>query len=573
MERNYKIQSGKVVVEIDEDGNIIKLFDREKKIDFVGGGKAHSGRGLKIWVKEGKLGRDPQGKLSHKFSNVTFEKPIIRVDGSSVHMEKTKEADTLKIDYSIEDDRFKILVELQNTGKRKLKQLEFFFSWDVPPGTNILIPGGKRYLNYVIPPFGRCVTKNLPFKKGFLYIIRKDGNGIKIEFSDLVLYVIYHRGHMCMVGGYTDGKMVEKDKSLKELISMSFCSRKNVYSPVAKKEFIFPEISKDPWFEKRFIHLILYGGRVDLGQFFTILENLRKIGYNGVILGIGKGMKYESYPQVAEKWSYTKNEMKEIRNYIKNLGMEIIPEFPTLGHQNDTNLIKIDRSIVEDPNNPFVYCTSNPKTYQVIFSLLSEIIEIFNPQYFHLTHDEVQHWFSEKRMGICEKCKRKKLWEIYSEDVNRLHNFLKSQNIRMTLWGDMLLDHRKFKICNCNGTIGNIYKAIDLIPKDVLIFDWHYHYYKSYPSLRYFRNKGFEVFPGMSFFKPKAIASFSRYSKKIGINKGAIETTWAIPTVEELPLEPIFIASQIFQNPDYNLGKLKSQAYQFAYYLYNKINR
>ncbi|MCM8809536.1 MAG: hypothetical protein NC917_03790 [Candidatus Omnitrophica bacterium] len=143
----------------------------------------------------------------------------------------------------------------------------------------------------------------------------------------------------------------------------------------------------------------------------------------------------------------------------------------------------------------------------------------------------------------------------------------------MSLWGDMLLDHRKFKICNCNGAVGNVYKAIDLIPKDIIIFDWHYHYYKKYPSLDYFLSKGFKVFPATSFFKSKAVASFARYAKKIGLKDGIIVTTWAVPIIEELPIENIFIASQLFQNPEINLNKLKQNALKFALYLYKEVKK
>jgi len=335
----------------------------------------------------------------------------------------------------------------------------------------------------------------------------------------------YNRGKMCVIGGYTDAKLVKKERKLEETIKI-MPYKKKIYTHPREEKFVFPEVSENPWFQKRLIHLSLYYQRVDLQSLFFVLRNLKKIGYNGVVLGIGKGMRYESYPQVSEEWSYTKAEVMEIKRSLEEMGMEIIPEFPTLGHQNDTNLARVDPSLVEDPENPSVYCTSNPKTYTVIFSLLEEIIEIFRPGFFHLTHDEVQHWFSKRKMGICERCKDKKLWEIYSEDVNKLHEFLDSKGIRMTLWGDMLLDHRRFKICNCNGAAGNIYKSIDLISKDILVFDWHYHYYRSYPSLDYFRDKGFDVFPAMSFFRPEAVASFTRYSKKTGIRGGAIETTW-----------------------------------------------
>ncbi|MCM8785320.1 MAG: family 20 glycosylhydrolase [Candidatus Omnitrophica bacterium] len=571
-QKNSILESEKLKVFIGEDGNIISLLDKINNIEFVRWKNIFRKDGLQIWIKEGFVGRDPNGYLSHKFSEIIFAQSSIKKENSKIIIEKNKNDEKFEILYDLKD-YLDILTTLKNLGERKFKQFEFFFSWEIPAGTNILVPGKNRYFRYIVPPFGRIITRYFKFYNKPIYIIRPDKNGIKIEFSELLRYVIYNRGKMCVVGGFTNIKRVDKNKSISENIKISLYKSKNIKKITEDDNFVLPGPLKNPYFKKRFIHISLYYKRVDLNNFFKIIKNLNRIGYNGVILGIGKGMKFESYPEISEEWSYSKKEMKEINDYIKSIGMEIIPEFPTLGHQNDTNLVKVDPEIVEDPKNPFVYCTSNPKTYQVIFSILEEIIDIFKPEIMHLTHDEVQHWFSKKRMGICNRCKNRKLWEIYSEDVNKLHSFLFKKNIRMSLWGDMLLDHRKFKICNCNGAVGDVYKAIDLIPKDIIIFDWHYHYYKKYPSLDYFLNKGFKVFPATSFFNPKAVASFCRYAKKIGLNDGVIETTWAVPVIEELPIENIFISSQIFQNPEINLNKIKNISLKFALYLYKEVKK
>jgi len=564
-----KIETEKIKVEIDNSGTVEKLIDKKNNINFVKENNIFRKGGLRIWVKEGKRGRDPGKKLSHKFDPITHQKGKFLKKKEKILYRKKLNGEVLDITYSTKGNGVEIETELKSRDK-KLVQFEFFFSWDLPAGTNILVPRKKKYFTYVITHFGRIITRNFRFVKSPVYIIREDDYGIEVEFSDLFEYVIYHRGNIRVIGGYTDAKIIKKGKALKEKIKIEPVEKKSIYKPAIKEKFTFPPILKNPYFKDRWIYLSLYYRRVELKKLFFLFRNLKKIGYTGIILGIGKGMKYDSYPQISERWSYSKDEMREIRDYLKSLKMDIIPEFPTLGHQNDTNLAKVDESLVEDPKNPTVYCTSNPKTYKVIFSLLDEIIEIFKPEYFHLTHDEVQYWFSKKKMGICERCKGLKAWEIYSEDVKKLHAFLKSKNIKMCLWGDMLLDHRKFKICNCNGAVGNVYKAIDLIPRDIFIYDWHYHTFSSYPSLNYFRENGFDVFPAVSFFKPEAVASFTRYAKKIGINRGAIETTWAVPVVEELPLETIFIASQLFQNPDYDLRSLKKKAYEFANFLYRR---
>ena len=43
-----------------------------------------------------------------------------------------------------------------------------------------------------------------------------------------------------------------------------------------------------------------------------------------------------------------------------------------------------------------------------------------------------------------------------------------------------------------NGT----HPAIDMIPKDIVICDWHYEVLEDYPSIAHFLEKGFPVLPG-----------------------------------------------------------------------------
>ena len=77
----------------------------------------------------------------------------------------------------------------------------------------------------------------------------------------------------------------------------------------------------------------------------------------------------------------------------------------------------------------------------------------------------------------------------------------------MLMWADRLLDDAKFSYgkweASQNGTSG----AIDRIPKDIILCDWHYHTTRQgYPSIAYFQQKGFRVLPSTWRNKDAALA-------------------------------------------------------------------
>ena len=65
----------------------------------------------------------------------------------------------------------------------------------------------------------------------------------------------------------------------------------------------------------------------------------------------------------------------------------------------------------------------------------------------------------------------------------------------MLMWGDRLIDANVMKYGKWEASENGTAPAIDLIPKDIIICDWHYEQRTDYPSVRYFQEKGFRVWP------------------------------------------------------------------------------
>jgi hypothetical protein len=97
----------------------------------------------------------------------------------------------------------------------------------------------------------------------------------------------------------------------------------------------------------------------------------------------------------------------------------------------------------------------------------------------------------------------------------------------MLMWGDRLLDDKEMKYGEWESSRNGTAAAVDLVPKDVVICDWHYELREAYPSVPFFARKGFRVWPS-SWRNEKAALAFLEYARQNGDDKllGHLCTTW-----------------------------------------------
>lgn len=98
----------------------------------------------------------------------------------------------------------------------------------------------------------------------------------------------------------------------------------------------------------------------------------------------------------------------------------------------------------------------------------------------------------------------------------------------MMMWADRLIDRKTIDYgneyeCSDNGT-GS---AVDHIPTDVILCDWHYEVRDTYPSTAYFQQKGFRVLPS-TWHGANATRRFMDYARETATDRmiGHLFTTW-----------------------------------------------
>ena len=125
--------------------------------------------------------------------------------------------------------------------------------------------------------------------------------------------------------------------------------------------------------------------------------------------------------------------------------------------------------------------------------MIDELIDAFRADSFHVGMDEV---FLVAQPS-CPRCKGKDPAELFAKAVNDLHqHIVDERKLTMLMWADRLLDDKKlgFGYGKWEASQNGTGPAIDRIPKDIILCDWHYETRpKGYPSVAYLQEKGFRV--------------------------------------------------------------------------------
>ncbi|MCX7919279.1 MAG: family 20 glycosylhydrolase [bacterium] len=276
------------------------------------------------------------------------------------------------------------------------------------------------------------------------------------------------------------------------------------FSLVAKGAEIFDK----PQFKYRCIHLL---ADKDSIWFHTRLIDrvFSRYKINHIVYEVEQGIQWESVPEVNQPAAITKSEFKKVLQCAKDHFITVTPLVQTLGHLEFVFRAKKNLEFVEDSAMPYAYCPLNPKSYEFIFKMIDEAIDLFDkPEYLHIGHDEFE---MRGTFPVHEECKKVGLVDLYYLDTLKLYEHLKQKGVKTMMWGDILLKE-KFK------------SKIDTLPKDIVIADWHYAPKTVYPSIDFYQEHGFRTI-GCTWYIPKNIEGFSQYCAKKNAY-GMMQTTW-----------------------------------------------
>jgi glycosyl hydrolase family 20 len=230
-----------------------------------------------------------------------------------------------------------------------------------------------------------------------------------------------------------------------------------------------------------------------------IRESLPKAGVNTLVLEFNYQFDFQSRPEFANPSALGKEEVQQILKACQEKQIELIPQLNCLGHQSwarrNARLLEkhpeFDETPGKYPNNEGVYCRSycplHPEVHQVLFDLMDELAKVCEARAFHIGMDEVFILADPD----CPRCKGKNPAQLFADEVKTLHAHLKTIGCRTWMWGDRFLEGKSTGLGKWEASENGTESAIDLVPKDIVICDWHYN--KATDTPLFFAKKGFDV--------------------------------------------------------------------------------
>ncbi len=247
----------------------------------------------------------------------------------------------------------------------------------------------------------------------------------------------------------------------------------------------------------------------NLESFIQFVETeLAPRGLNLLVLRVDYNFDYQSHPELKADNPLSLEQVKELVQMARKNEIRLIPQINLLGHQSWHStlgpLLRVYPEFDETPhvelpapgtyqwpNDDGLYCKSycplHPDVHDIVFALVDEITEAFEADAFHAGLDEVFYIGDDK----CPRCKGRDKAELFAGEVRKLRDHLSKSGKELWMWGDRLLDAETTGLGIWEASDSGTHRAIDLIPKDVVICDWHYE--RAEPSPTYFAMKGLRV--------------------------------------------------------------------------------
>ncbi len=286
-----------------------------------------------------------------------------------------------------------------------------------------------------------------------------------------------------------------------------------------------------------------------LDEFVTFIEEeLAPRSVNVLILRVDYRFQYQSRPELADPSGLSRAAAQRLAAACRRHQIRIIPQVNLLGHQSwQSQLGKLLQVYPEFDETPQVklpakykwpnpdrlycksYCPRHPQVHDVVFALMDEVCDAFGADAFHAGMDEVFYLGEDQ----CPRCRGRNKAELFAEELKAIQGHLKKSQRQLWIWGDRLLDGRTTGLGEWEASFNDTHGAVDLIPKDIVICDWHYE--QPTPTAVYFAMKGFGVVscpwknPEVGVAQVKDMRRFREESPAILRDRflGVMQTVWS----------------------------------------------
>lgn len=212
------------------------------------------------------------------------------------------------------------------------------------------------------------------------------------------------------------------------------------------------------------------------------LPFFREMGFNTILMYFENHLRYASHGAFAPEGSWSIADLTALQESAAQSGIDIIPAQTSLGHC--TGILKHPdyREYAEDGSDGYQFCVAHPGSRRVLTEMFGELAAASRSPCISINADESAY------LGLCPRCRAAfpgwSKGRIFMHHILPIYEVIRDHGKRMMMWDDMPWLYPE---------------AIEELPRDVILLDWHYSLHRRYPSIERWRALGFDIVacPGM----------------------------------------------------------------------------
>jgi hypothetical protein len=186
--------------------------------------------------------------------------------------------------------------------------------------------------------------------------------------------------------------------------------------------------------------------------------------YNLYAMQISEHVRYDTHPELAPRNCFTKAELKEVIDFSRKHYVDVAPGWNSPGHCGW--LVQHVHQDLREDGDAKTLCTSNPKGMRILKDIAQELLDLFEPTYFHMGGDEVTHGWNRITERTCESCAGKPKNRLLLEHWRELARFFEKRNVRPILFDDML------SVTWNGGAPYDCSEILPKLPRNLIIATW-----------------------------------------------------------------------------------------------------
>lgn len=201
-----------------------------------------------------------------------------------------------------------------------------------------------------------------------------------------------------------------------------------------------------------FYHDITRGKVPRLDTLKWLAERLAYYKFNQMQLYIEHTYAFRNIPELWEdKSPVTAEEIRELDSFCRSLHIDLVPSLSTFGHLYELlrlkrfeHLNELDIKASEIPHNlwdrmaHYTIDPSNPESFALIESMITELLPLFSSKYFNICCDET---FDLGKGKNSSRAERAGVGRIYVDFVKKIAGVVIENGKIPMMWGDIVLHH------------------------------------------------------------------------------------------------------------------------------------